>query len=180
MSIGTTFLTSVIKRLSEYKKLGDKTFAQLNDEQMQVQPNQHTNSIAVIIRHLHGNMVSRWTNFLTEDGEKAWRQRDAEFENHPATKTDLIQQWEEGWQVFLSALASLQEEDLLKTITIRTQPHVVVDAINRQVAHYCGHVGQIVFLGKWLKGDDWQSLSIPKGGSDAYNKMLEKEIRVNS
>ncbi|HEY1022667.1 MAG TPA: DUF1572 family protein [Flavisolibacter sp.] len=180
ISIGNAFLTSVIKRLSEYKKLGDQTFAQLNDEQILVQPNQQTNSIAVIIRHLHGNMVSRWTNFLTEDGEKDWRQRDAEFENHPAAKADLLQLWEQGWQVFLSTLESLQEEDLLKTITIRTQPLVVLDAINRQVAHYCGHVGQIVFLGKWLKGEDWQSLSIPKGGSDAYNRMLGKENQANS
>jgi hypothetical protein len=175
MSIGKTFLSSVIQRLKEYKVMGDKTFAQLTDEQMFVQPNQSTNSMAVIIRHLHGNMVSRWTNFLTEDGEKAWRQRDAEFENSPATKAELLEQWEEGWNIFLSTLESLAEEDLLKTITIRTLPLLVIDAINRQVAHYCGHVGQIVYLGKWLKGEDWQSLSIPKGGSDAYNRMLEKE-----
>jgi hypothetical protein len=180
MSVGTTFLSSVIKRLKEYKAMGDKTFAQLNDEQMLVQPTSSDNSIAIIIRHLHGNMLSRWTNFLAEDGEKSWRQRDAEFENGAVTKATLLQQWEEGWQVFLSALEALQEEDLLKTITIRTQPLLVIDAINRQVAHYCSHVGQIVYLGKWIKGQDWQSLSIPVGGSADFNRKLEKESQAGS
>ncbi|HEV7331033.1 MAG TPA: DUF1572 family protein [Flavisolibacter sp.] len=175
MSLANIFLTSAIKRIKEYKALGDKTFAQLSDEQMLAQPNHSSNSIAVIIRHMHGNMLSRWTNFLTEDGEKEWRQRDAEFEEQPSTKRDLLQMWEEGWRFFLTALESLQEEDLLKTITIRTQPLLVVDAINRQMAHYSSHVGQIIYLGKWLKADDWHSLSIPKNGSGAYNQQLKQE-----
>jgi hypothetical protein len=139
-----------------------------------------TNSIAMIIQHLHGNMLSRWTNFLTEDGEKAWRQRDAEFEERPVVKTALLQRWEEGWQVLLAALEALQEDDLLKTITIRTQPLVVVDAINRQLAHYASHVGQIIYLGKWYKGEDWQSLTIPKNGSEAFNEQLKKETGARS
>ena len=175
MSLATAFLSSAIKRFNEYKGLGEKTFAQLNDEQMLRQPNEASNSIAVIIQHLHGNMLSRWTNFLTEDGEKSWRQRDAEFEVHALSKEQLIQLWEEGWKVLLETLQSLTEEDLLKTVTIRSQPLIVIDAINRQLAHYSYHVGQIVYLGRWFKDTAWQSLSIPKGGSAAYTKALESK-----
>ena len=175
MSLATAFLFSAIKRFNEYKGLGEKTFAQLNDEQMLRQPNEASNSIAVIIQHLHGNMLSRWTNFLTEDGEKSWRQRDAEFEVHALSKEQLIQLWEEGWKVLLETLQSLTEEDLLKTVTIRSQPLIVIDAINRQLAHYSYHVGQIVYLGRWFKDTAWQSLSIPKGGSAAYTKTLESK-----
>ena len=175
MSLATAFLSSAIKRFNEYKGLGEKTFAQLNDEQMLRQPNEASNSIAVIIQHLHGNMLSRWTNFLTEDGEKSWRQRDAEFEVHALSKEQLIQLWEEGWKVLLETLQSLTEEDLLKTVTIRSQPLIVIDAVNRQLAHYSYHVGQIVYLGRWFKDTAWQSLSIPKGGSAAYTKALESK-----
>ena len=162
MTIGETFLESVRKRFRDYKALGEKTFAQLNDGDMLMQPNDDSNSIAIIIRHMQGNMISRWTNFLTEDGEKEWRQRDDEFEVHQLNNQQLIDLWEEGWKVFLGTLDSLKEEDLLKTITIRNQPHHVIDAINRQMAHYSYHVGQIVYLGKWLKGGEWTTLSIPK------------------
>jgi hypothetical protein len=180
MNLASEFLASAIKRFKEYKALGDKTFAQLTGEQLLYQPNAASNSIAVIIRHLHGNMLSRWTNFLTEDGEKPWRQRDAEFREGAATKEELLQLWEEGWNVFLHALESLQEEALLKTITIRSQPLIVIDAINRQLAHYSYHVGQIVYLGKWLQNEAWQSLSIPKGESDAYNQQLKDESQTKS
>ncbi|GAA4735196.1 DUF1572 family protein [Flavisolibacter ginsenosidimutans] len=173
MNLATEFLSSAIKRFKEYKSLGDKTFAQLNDEEMLRQPNEASNNIAVIIQHLHGNMLSRWTNFLTEDGEKSWRQRDAEFETQQLSKEQLLALWEEGWRIVLDALQSLQEEDLVKTITIRSQPLLVVDAINRQLAHYSSHVGQIVYLGRWMKNNEWQSLSIPKGESASYNKSLK-------
>ena len=156
------FLESVIKRFREYKLLGEKTFEQLDEGQMHHHPNEASNSIAVIIQHLHGNMLSRWTNFLTEDGEKDWRQRDEEFEVHSFSKEQLIQKWEEGWSVFLDTLESLEAADLSKTITIRQQPLAVVDAINRQLAHYSYHVGQVVYLGRWMKNMDWKSLSIPK------------------
>ena len=171
--IAELFLESAIKRFGEYKELGDKTFIQLDEQQMKVAPNESCNSIAVIIQHMHGNMVSRWTNFLTEDGEKPGRRRDREFESQGYSKERLLQLWQEGWQTLFHALDSLQPDDLTKNITIRTQPLVVVDAINRQLAHYCSHVGQIVYLGKWLKGEAWQSLSIPKGSSAAFNDSLK-------
>jgi hypothetical protein len=175
MSIETEFLKSAIIRFKEYKTLAEKTFVQLNDEQMHFQPNEVSNSIAIIIQHLHGNMLSRWTNFLTEDGEKEWRRRDEEFEVHQSSKEESLNLWDEGWQVFLDALESLTNEDLLKTITVRTQPLIVVDAINRQLAHYSYHVGQIVYLGRWMKGTDWLSLSIPKGSSQSFNKQMKNE-----
>ncbi len=151
MSLGKEFLKSAITRFKEYKNLGDKTFAQLNNDEMLRQPNDASNSIAITIQHMHGNMLSRWTNFLAEDGEKSWRKRDAEFEVQNLSKQDLINLWDEGWRVFLETLDSLTENDLLKTITIRTQSLTVIDAINRQMAHYSYHVGQIVYLGRWMK-----------------------------
>ncbi len=173
MDIGRVFLESAIKRLTDYKLLGEKTFEQLNNEQMFIQPNQESNSIAIIIQHLHGNMLSRWTNFLTEDGEKPWRKRDEEFELQQLNKEKLINLWTEGWNVFLQTISSLTEADLGKTITIRSEPLTVVDAINRQIAHYGYHVGQIVFLGKWIRNEDWLSLSIPKKGSHDFNKKMK-------
>ena len=174
MNFPSEFLSCSIKRFKEYKALGDKTFEQLNEEEMHFQPNEASNSIAIIIQHMHGNMLSRWTNFLTEDGEKDWRKRDEEFEVHHLSKEELLALWEEGWKVFLDALASLEGDDLLKTITIRSQPLLVVDAISRQLAHYSYHVGQIVYIGRWMKNGEWKSLSIPKGGSTDYNKSLGK------
>jgi hypothetical protein len=170
---GEVFLQSAIKRFGEYKTLGDKTFLQLSEQLMHVQPNNESNSIALIIQHLHGNMRSRWINFLTEDGEKPWRNRDAEFEMGNRSKEELLLLWEEGWAVLFEALAPLSEHDLLKKITIRSQPLLVVDAINRQLAHYSYHVGQIVFMGKWLLAGRWQTLSIPKGGSQPFNDAMQ-------
>src|SRR5215203_201509 len=171
------FLDSAINRFLEYKRLGEKTFEQLNDEQMHFQPNAASNSIAIIIQHLHGNMVSRWTNFLTEDGEKPWRNRDEEFELQKLSKEQLMDLWNEGWNVVLQTISSLSGADLGKTITIRSEPLNVVDAINRQIAHYSYHVGQIVFLGKWIRNEDWLSLSIPKTGSDAFNKKMKGDYK---
>lgn len=173
MNLASEFLSSALKRFKEYKTLGEKTFEQLNDEEMLRQPNEASNSIAIIIQHLHGNMLSRWTGFLTEDGEKEWRKRDEEFEVTLVTKEMLLQLWNEGWNIFLEAFESLTADDLLKTITIRTQPLLVIDTINRQLAHYSYHVGQIVYLGKWIKGHFWQTLSIPKGGSKEYTKEVK-------
>ena len=170
----TIFLESAIKRLQEYKALGDKTLAQLTDAEMNYTPAAGCNSIAIIVRHLHGNMLSRWTNFLTEDGEKPWRNRDTEFEETVATKETLLSLWEKGWHVLLDTLNSLQPEDLSRTIYIRSQPLNVVDAIIRQIAHYCGHVGQMVYIGKMLKATDWQSLSIPRGASETFNQKMQQ------
>ena len=163
------FLDSVSKRFKEYKSLGEKTFEQLDEKQMHFQPNEASNSIAVIIQHLHGNMLSRWSNFLTEDGEKEWRKRDDEFEVHHYSKHELLAMWEEGWKILLDTLTTLQEDDLAKNVLIRKQALNVVDAINRQLAHYSYHVGQVVYLGRWMKEADWKSLSIPKGESQQFN-----------
>jgi len=175
--IGNEFLKSAIKRLREYKSLGDKTLEQLKASDLHWQPDESTNSIAIIVKHLHGNMKSRWTNFLTEDGEKEWRQRDEEFVAKHESDADIIGLWEEGWTILLDTLETLSTEDLLKTVTIRTQPLTVIDAINRQLAHYSYHIGQIVQLGKWIKKEEWQSLSIPKGASQKYNFSLRQGIK---
>jgi len=173
-NIANDFLTASVRRFREYRALGEKTFEQLSEADMHVMPGETSNSIAVIIRHLHGNMLSRWTGFLEEDGEKSWRQRDAEFEEGPAAKEELLQRWNEGWDVLLTTLESLQEAHLGQTITIRSAPLTVVDAVLRQLAHYSYHVGQIVYLGRWIRGAAWESLSIPKGASEAYNQQMQQ------
>jgi hypothetical protein len=176
MDVGKIFLASAIKRLQYYKELGDKTLNVLNEQDMHFIPAEENNSIAVIIQHMHGNMLSRWTNFLTTDGEKEWRKRDAEFEDQNLSKEKLLQLWEEGWKCFLDALQSLTDNDLEKNIEIRNENLSVVDAINRQLAHYPYHVGQIISIAKIIKKQGWQSLSIPKGESMAFNKSTEDEI----
>ncbi|MDO7173662.1 DUF1572 family protein [Mariniflexile sp. AS56] len=165
-----SYLISVIKQFEYYKSLGDKTFNQLTFEEMQWQSNEASNSISVISKHIVGNMLSRWTNFLTEDGEKSWRHREAEFEDTYASKEDVIASWESAWLCLFSTLKSLKEEDLERIIYIRNEGHTVTEAINRQLAHYPYHIGQMVFLGKLLKDAQWQSLSIPKGNSTKYNE----------
>ncbi len=172
MTLGEAFLDSATKRSSYYKELGDKSFAQLDDAAFHYKPNEVSNSIAVIVRHMAGNMLSRWTNFLTEDGEKEWRDRDTEFEEPATDRAGVIAMWEKGWDCYLGALRDLKEDDLLRTVHIRSEPLTVVDAINRQLAHYPHHVGQIVYLARMIKGDAWQSLSIPKGDSQAFNQGM--------
>lgn len=174
-TIGKTFLSSAIKRLNYYKELGDKTLALLSEEELHFMPNEASNSIAVIIQHVSGNMLSRWTDFLTTDGEKEWRNRDEEFEKHQQTKEDLLTAWEKGWQFCLGAIKSLQEEDLLKTIYIRSEGLSVMDAINRQLAHYPYHVGQIIYVARMMKNENWQSLSIPKNQSQQFNNSMIKK-----
>ncbi|MES2332233.1 MAG: DUF1572 family protein [Bacteroidota bacterium] len=162
------FLKDSIKRFKYYKELGDKTFEQIDEAAMFYQPSTESNSIAVIIQHMYGNMLSRWTNFLTEDGEKEWRKRDAEFEHMQCSKQDILAFWNDGWKCMFDTLESLQPGDLMKTITIRTEPLSVYDAILRQLAHYPYHVGQIVYIGRLVKNEGWKSLSIPKGDSKVY------------
>jgi hypothetical protein len=164
-----SYLTSTIKQFEYYKSLGDKTFSQLTFEDLQNEIAKDANSISIIVKHIIGNMLSRWTHFLTEDGEKEWRQRDREFEDTYDTKEELITDWEKGWNCLFDAIKSLNENDLEAIVYIRNQGHTVTEAINRQLTHYSYHVGQIVFLGKVLKGNQWQSLSIPKGHSKKYN-----------
>jgi hypothetical protein len=167
--MNNSYLESTKKQFEYYKLLGDKTIEQVPEEKLFWQYNDESNSIAIIVKHLSGNMLSRWTDFLTTDGEKEWRHRDAEFENDITTKSELIQKWNAGWNCLFEALHSLQEEDFSKTIYIRNQGHSVTEAINRQLAHYPYHVGQMVFIGKMLCNEKWISLSIPKGNSKKYN-----------
>lgn len=161
-------LPALLAQFEYYKLLGEKTFAQVSDANLFHQLNSESNSIATIVKHLHGNMLSRWTDFRNTDGEKEWRNREAEFENDLTTRDELLRLWNEGWSCTLAALESLKEEDLDSIIYIRNQGHTVAEAIYRQLAHYPYHVGQIVFLGK-VFAQDWQSLSIPKGNSQTYN-----------
>ena len=163
------YLESVKKQFEYYKMLGDKTFSQLEDEKLFWQYHNDSNSIATIVKHLWGNMLSRWTDLLTTDGEKEWRNRDAEFENDILTRQELLAKWEEGWKCLFNALNALTSDDLQKEIYIRNQGHSVTEAINRQLAHYPYHIGQIVFIGKIVCENNWTSLSIPKGSSNAYN-----------
>jgi hypothetical protein len=177
-SLGTVYLESAIKRFLTYKVLGDMTFAQLEEKDFYyAPPGESSNSIAVIIQHMHGNMKSRWTNFLTEDGEKPGRNRDEEFSPPTGDREQLISQWEEGWRCLIDTLRSLKDEDLLKTITIRHEPLIVVDAINRQLAHYPHHVGQIVYIGKMILDQNWKSLSIARGQSQTFNQSMKEKHR---
>lgn len=169
------YLASVKKHFNQYKSLGDKTMEQLDEMNLFWQFNDESNSIAVIVQHLWGNMLSRWTNFLTEDGEKEWRERDTEFEKVIKTKEELITKWDAGWDCLFSALNSLSNQDLDKTIYVRKEPLTVIDAINRQLAHYSYHVGQIVYLGKMQLNRRWVSLSIPKGNSGEFNDKMSSD-----
>jgi len=169
MSLGKEYLSTVIKRLKYYKELGEKTFDQLEEKDLHYLPTSESNSIAVIVQHLAGNMLSRFTNFLTEDGEKEWRLRADEFEIHSYSKQQVIDLWNKGWQCCLDALGSITENDLLTIIYIRKEPLTVIDAINRQLAHYPYHIGQIVYIGRMIKNEEWKNLSIPKGQSHQYN-----------
>jgi hypothetical protein len=164
-----TYLNGVIKRFEYYKTLGEKTFEQVSDDGLFWQYNEESNSIALIVQHLAGNMLSRWTDFLTSDGEKDSRNRDAEFEPVIKSHAELLEKWNAGWACMLDALKSITPDDLEKTIYIRSEAHSVVDAINRQLAHVPYHTGQIVFVGKMIAGEKWHSLSIPKGQSQSFN-----------
>jgi hypothetical protein len=165
----TGYLESVRKQFELYKLLAEKTFSQVPDDKLFWQYNEESNSIATIVKHLAGNMLSRWTDFLNSDGEKEWRQRDAEFENDVTGRNELLAKWNEGWSCLFNALDSITEVDLQREIFIRNQGHTVMEAISRQLAHYPYHVGQIVFIGKMVCNDKWSSLSIPRGNSKEYN-----------
>lgn len=180
METTNIFLESVKRLFLYYKTLAEKAIEQVEEEQLFFSPNEDTNTIAIIVQHLAGNMLSRWTDFLTTDGEKEWRNRDGEFEQHYKTKTELMTFWAKGWDCLFAALDSLEPEQLTTIIYIRKEGHTVMDAINRQLAHYPYHVGQIVFYAKMLKKTEWNSLSIPKNKSNHYNAdkfSKEKSIK---
>ncbi len=162
MDFGDVYLQHVKKQFLYYKTLGEKAMDQLKPEQLFTRANDDSNSIATIVRHMHGNMLSRWTDLLTSDGEKPWRNRDLEFEESNSSKEAVMRQWEEGWACLFSALNNLDTSQLMQIIYIREEAQRVMEAINRQLAHYPYHVGQIIFAAKELKEDDWNNLSIPK------------------
>ena len=161
-----------IKRFQYYKELGDKALAQLSEDQIFWQYNEESNSVAIIIKHVSGNMLSRWTNFLTEDGEKEWRNRDLEFKNDFKTKEEVLEYWEKGWRCFFQALEQITGENLNSTIYIRGEAHSVLDAVFRQLAHYPYHIGQLVYIAKMMKNDDWQTLSIARNKSEVFNQEM--------
>ena len=163
-------LKNTISVFEYYKSLGEKAMAQITDEALFHMPDEKSNSISVIVKHLHGNMLSRWTDFLTTDGEKEWRDRDSEFEETIETRDEVMKQWNEGWACVFSALNTLHPEDFDKTVYIRNMGQTVLEAIMRQMAHYAYHIGQIVYLARLFNEGDWKTLTIPKGGSAAYNK----------
>lgn len=173
----SSYLSSAKKQFAYYKLLGEKVIARLNENQIHWQPNEDTNSIALLVKHMTGNMKSRFTNFLTEDGEKTWRKRDTEFENTIKSKSHLLETWEAGWRVVFDAVNPLEEKQLEDLIYIRNEGHTIIEALNRQLNHYAYHVGQMVFIGKQLLGDTWESLSIPKGQSEVFfqEKMAQKK-----
>jgi Protein of unknown function (DUF1572) len=175
------FLNSSLLEFKKYKKYGDGAIAQVSDAQLNLAPEANSNSIAVIVKHLHGNMISRWSNLFNADGESVNRNRDAEFETENLTRDGLLELWESGWKCLFSALENLKPSDFSSAVFIRGEAHSVIAVIQRQLAHYPGHVGQIVYLAKMFQGEKFQSLSIPKGQSVAFNAaMLEKQRNLKS
>lgn len=167
------YLTNALVEFRRYKGLAERAMAQIDDEVFFAVLDPEANSIAVLVKHMAGNMRSRWRDFLTSDGEKADRDRDREFIITPAdTRAALMLRWEEGWQLLFAALEPRVGTDLLRTVFIRGEPHTILEATNRQVAHYAYHVGQIVFLAKHARSQDWQSLSIPRGQSAQFNAAM--------
>jgi len=164
------FLESARTEFERYRKLGEEAMAQLSDRELYLQPGPADNSVAVIANHLAGNMLSRWTHFLAEDGEKPWRNREAEFGTPPATREKLMAHWQGGWICLFAALETLDGADPGAKVLIRNQPHSILQAVHRQLAHYASHVGQMVYLAKMLKGPNWKYLSIAPGQSEAFNR----------
>jgi len=187
-SLATHYLEDSIASLRAYKKLADKALDQLNEDEFFITLDKEANSIAVIMKHMAGNMFSRWTDFLTTDGEKPDRNRDLEFVIEPKTsKDEILAYWEKGWQRVFDALEPLRAEDLEKKVSIRGEEHTVIQAINRQLMHYANHIGQIVFLAKHFRSSEWKSLSIPRNRSAQFNAYLaekpgvaDKEIQLEA
>lgn len=174
----SNYLKSVKNLFQYYRSLGDKAFAQIDGPEIHWKYNEESNSIATIVKHVSGNSLSRWTDFLTSDGEKKWRDREDEFEDRIMSKNKMIALWNKGWDCLLDAINGLTEDDLMRTIYIRNEGHTVIEAINRQLSHIPCHVGQIIFVTKMITGAKWQSPTIPKGQSGAFNQekfSAEKE-----
>ena len=174
-SVAQLYLTDVVEQFRDLKSLAERAIVQLSDDQLFTTIDEEANSIAALLKHVGGNLRSRFTDFLTSDGEKPDRHRDSEFEVGDDTKTTIVDLWEEGWQRLFDAIESLTDNDLSKTVFIRGEPHSVVKAINRGMTHSAAHVGQIVLLAKHLRGGDWQSLSIPRGKSEEFNATMRRK-----
>jgi hypothetical protein len=169
------YIEEARRQMRGHKRLAEGAMAQLKDEELFITLDPESNSIAVLVKHMAGNMRSRFTDFLTSDGEKPDRFRDREFELNPATtRADLMKWWEEGWERVFAAIDSLKPEDVMRTVTIRGEPHTVLQAVNRQIAHYAQHTGQIVFLAKHIRSSGWKTLSIPRGKSEDYKTVAPK------
>jgi hypothetical protein len=178
IDVASHYLLEAVRQLRGNKRIADAAIAQLSDKELFVTLDPESNSVAILVKHLAGNMRSRFTDFLTSDGEKPDRFRDREFELNPATTRDEIMRWwDEGWEQFFTTLESLKSEDVMRTVTIRGEPHTVLQAINRQLTHYSGHIGQIIFLSKHLKSNQWKTLSIPRGKSEEFKKVPPKPNR---
>ena len=174
------YLEEARRQLRGHKRMGEGAMSQLKDEQFFIALDPEANSVAVIVKHLAGNMRSRFTDFLTSDGEKPDRFRDREFELTSATRADVMKWWEEGWACVFAAIDPLQPEDVMRTVTIRGEPHTVLQAISRQIAHYAQHIGQIVFLATHLRSSEWKTLSIPRGKSEEYKTVVPKTYKPAS
>lgn len=170
----TSYLRDSIELLRHYKGLAERAMAQVPDEAFDRSLDAESNSIAIIVKHLAGNMHSRFTDFLFSDGEKPDRNRDMEFETPPKTRAEVMRLWEAGWECVFGALTPLSEADLIRTVLIRTEPHSVMQAINRQIAHYCSHIGQIIFLAKHFAGDQWKAVTVPRGKSAEFTAKVAK------
>jgi len=180
-SIGRHYLEDALQTFRDYKKLAERAFAQIDDEHFFRAIDDESNSIAVNMKHMAGNMLSRWTDFLTSDGEKPERDRDMEFVMLPEmTKAEIVAYWDKGWQSVFDAVEPLKPDDLMRTVTIRGQDHTVIQAINRQLSHYAYHVGQIVYLAKHFRASDWQTLSVPRNKSAEFNKYLEEKMKSSA
>lgn len=168
----SNFLLSITNRMKQYQEMGTSTLNQLNEEQIHFKPSPESNSVAILVQHLYGNMMSRWTGFLNQDGEKEWRKRDSEFESMDVSKEDLISFWTMGWHQVMTSLQELKDEDLSKTITIRSESMTAMDGILRHLSHYAYHVGQMVILAKMLLDKNWKTLSIERGQSKVFNESM--------
>jgi hypothetical protein len=174
MKTGTALIPSMIRIFKQYKELADKAIAQAGLEGIHWKPEPESNSIYLVMKHMSGNMKSRWTDFLTTDGEKEWRNRDSEFEDNNVDLATALTMWKEGWACLFNALEPLSEADLARIVHIRSEPHSVMEAINRQIAHYAYHTGQIVYIAKAYRSTEWQTLSIARGQSGAFNDNMNK------
>ena len=170
--MSSPIIETTISELGKVKALADKAIAQLSDDQLWTRVDPESNSVAVIMRHVAGNMRSRWTDFRTSDGEKPDRHRDQEFEDTTQSRAQLLDEWEDGWRRVFDALRPLSDADLQEVVFIREEPHTIYKAIVRQIAHYAGHVYQILFVAKHLKGAEWKTLSIPRGKSEEFNRKM--------